>query len=140
MILVGQYDSPYTVMYYWWTWPSYPVNPADPGWPLRGLHAWARDLGPGGVRNPGYQDVFTLTHRRPWFTVPINSFLGDVNCDGAIDFDDINPFVLTLSDRLAYATAYPACNLYNADCSGDDAVDFDDINPFVQCLVEGGCP
>jgi len=135
-----QYDSPYTVMYYWWTWPNYPVNPADPSWPLRGLHAWARDLGPGGARYASYQDAFTLTYRAPWFGVPTSSYLGDVNCDGHVDFDDINPFVLALVDHAAYGSAYPACNLYNADCNGDGVVDFNDINPFVACLVSGGCP
>jgi serine protease AprX len=57
--------------------------------------------------------------------------LGDMNCDGIVSFDDINPFVLALSDPLAYAATYPNCNLLNGDCNFDESVDFDDINCFV---------
>jgi hypothetical protein len=59
---------------------------------------------------------------------------GDLNCDGVVDFDDINPFVLALSDPTGYYAAYPLCNWLNGDCNGDGLVDFDDINPFVALL------
>jgi hypothetical protein len=59
---------------------------------------------------------------------------GDMDCDGVINFDDINPFVLALSDPVGYQNAYPACNILNADCNDDGAVNFDDINPFVAIL------
>lgn len=59
---------------------------------------------------------------------------GDLNCDGVVDFDDINPFVIALSGEAAYYAAYPDCNWYNADCNEDGAVDFDDINPFVNMI------
>lgn len=62
---------------------------------------------------------------------------GDVNCDGAVDFGDINAFVLALSNPAAYATQYPDCPLINADLNGDAAVDFRDINPFVARLANG---
>jgi hypothetical protein len=59
---------------------------------------------------------------------------GDLNCDGLVDFDDINPFVLALSSPDAYLIAFPNCNILNGDCNGDGYVDFDDINPFVELL------
>jgi hypothetical protein len=59
---------------------------------------------------------------------------GDLNCDGVLDFDDINPFVLALSDPVAYQAAYPECYVENADCNGDGVVNFDDINAFVALL------
>jgi len=59
---------------------------------------------------------------------------GDLNCDGAVDFDDINAFVLALSGETAYAAQYPTCNWLNADCNLDGNVDFDDINAFVAVL------
>jgi predicted outer membrane repeat protein len=65
---------------------------------------------------------------------------GDANCDGGVDFDDINPFVRALIGQTTYEAAYPKCAWLNADCNGDGTVDFDDINPFVKCLVHGGCP
>ncbi|MEW6250996.1 MAG: hypothetical protein AB1716_10145 [Planctomycetota bacterium] len=60
---------------------------------------------------------------------------GDTNCDGAVDFDDINPFVLALTDPRAYGAAYPDCNVLHADTNGDGQVNFDDINPFVALLT-----
>jgi DNA-binding beta-propeller fold protein YncE len=65
---------------------------------------------------------------------------GDLNCDGSVDFDDINPFVLALVGPAAYQAAYPQCDIRNGDVNEDCAVDFDDINPFVACLVGGQCP
>jgi len=59
---------------------------------------------------------------------------GDLNCDGAVDFDDINPFVLALSGEEGYSAQYPTCIWLNADCDEDGDVDFDDINPFVTLL------
>ena len=46
--------------------------------------------------------------------------LGDLNCDGAVNFGDISPFVLALSDPAGYAAAYPGCNLLNGDTNGDN--------------------
>jgi hypothetical protein len=62
--------------------------------------------------------------------------VGDVNCDGAVDFEDINPFVLALSGPDAYADDYCFCHHENADCNGDGAVNFDDINAFVALLSQ----
>jgi len=59
---------------------------------------------------------------------------GDLDCDGDIDFDDINPFVLALNGESAYLAQYPECRWLNADCDEDGDVDFDDINPFVALL------
>ncbi len=65
---------------------------------------------------------------------------GDLNCDGSVDFGDINPFVLAMTGAAAYYAQYPSCNWHNADCNGDGAVNFGDINPFVSCLTTGECP
>ncbi len=62
---------------------------------------------------------------------------GDLNCDGVIDFGDINPFVMLLSDPAGYQAAFPNCCVQNGDCNLDGVVDFGDINPFVA-LLSGG--
>jgi len=62
------------------------------------------------------------------------SAVGDLDCDGDVDFDDINPFVLALSGEAAYNAQYPDCDWLNADCDLDADVDFDDINAFVDLL------
>ncbi len=64
--------------------------------------------------------------------IPIHP--GDLNCDGAVDFDDINPIVLALANFNGYVGAYPECNVFNADCNGDGVVNFNDINAFVALL------
>jgi hypothetical protein len=66
--------------------------------------------------------------------VPDNVFF-DPNCDGAVNFDDIDPFVLALIDETQYKKAYPDCNYTNADFDCSGSVDFEDIDPFVTALT-----
>ncbi|MEW6198195.1 MAG: M14 family zinc carboxypeptidase [Planctomycetota bacterium] len=63
------------------------------------------------------------------------SLAGDLNCDGLVNFGDINPFVLALTNPGSYTTAFPDCNIMNGDINGDGLVDFGDINPFVRLLT-----
>ncbi len=60
---------------------------------------------------------------------------GDMNCDGAVSFADINVFVQALADPTGYATAYPWCALDNGDINADNQTNFADINPFVALLT-----
>ncbi len=62
--------------------------------------------------------------------------VGDLNCDGDVDFGDINAFVLALSNPGAYAATYPGCPFENRDINGDDVFDFADINAFVALLSQ----
>lgn len=75
-----------------------------------------------------------LFYAQEHFYVQVLGTPGDMNCDGEVDFDDINPFVLALIDRGQYELQYPDCNWHNADTSRDGKVDFNDINPFVMLL------
>lgn len=65
---------------------------------------------------------------------------GDLNCDGAIDTRDINPFVLALIAPSTYAAKYPTCHRILADVNNSGRVDASDISPFITCLVNAGCP
>jgi hypothetical protein len=65
---------------------------------------------------------------------------GDLNCDGAINTFDIDPFVLALTNPAGYAAAYPNCDRTLADCNCDGVINAFDIDPFVLCLTGGGCP
>jgi hypothetical protein len=60
---------------------------------------------------------------------------GDLNCDGAVNFADINPFVLALADPAGYAATYVGCPTSNGDINADGSVNFGDINPFVALLT-----
>ncbi len=64
---------------------------------------------------------------------------GDMNCDGAVDNGDIDAFVLALTDRAGYNSAFPDCDANNGDTNSDGSVDNGDIDSFVQCLLNGGC-
>jgi hypothetical protein len=63
--------------------------------------------------------------------------VGDVNCDGAVNFGDINPFVLYLSNFAVWQQTFAACPPQNGDINGDGTYgqgSFGDINPFVMLL------
>jgi hypothetical protein len=60
--------------------------------------------------------------------------LGDCNCDGQINFDDINAFIAALSAPEA------ACYFPNIDIDGSGQINFDDINPFVAILSNSSGP
>ena len=61
---------------------------------------------------------------------------GDLNCSGAVNNADIDPFILAITDPESYVTRYPDCDLITADVNGDGAVNFADIDPFVAVLTE----
>jgi hypothetical protein len=93
----------------------------------------AEDAGAGSIVEAAVDDFRLQTvDCTPPFAV------GDLNCDGHVDFGDINPFVLTLTNPASYRSAFPACDIMLADINGDGAVDFGDINPFVAVLSGGG--
>jgi len=59
---------------------------------------------------------------------------GDMDCDGDVDFDDIDPFVLALGGQAGYEAQFPDCIWLNADCDENGGVDFDDIDAFVALI------
>lgn len=60
---------------------------------------------------------------------------GDMNCDGLVDFNDIDPFVVALTGEDNYAQQYPDCVYANGDIDCNGSVDFDDIDGFVDCVI-----
>ena len=99
---------------------------------IEGTWVLLNDLFPEGEVEVPFGDGFI---RRDAGT----QIVGDINCDGAIDFDDIDPFVLALSGEAGYYAQYPNCFRPLADINGNGAIDFDDIDPFVALLVlQGG--
>lgn len=59
--------------------------------------------------------------------------LGDVNCDGKVDFKDIDPFVARLGCP-GPASCDTGCPWQNADINSSGSVTFADIDPFVGTL------
>ncbi len=64
---------------------------------------------------------------------------GDLNCDGFVNFDDIDRFVEALSYPGGAGWPNPNCPWTNGDCNGDNQVNFDDIDPFVA-RIGATCP
>jgi hypothetical protein len=81
----------------------------------------------------GYSQDGEIRYARS--TAPVVQILGDLNCDGAVDGYDIDPFVLALTSPAAYAEAFPACDYMLADINGDGTVNGYDIDPFVGLLT-----
>jgi hypothetical protein len=90
-------------------------------------------VGDYGV-NPGGGNTLLALTAAPAFGA------GDMNCDGKVDFGDINPFVLLLSNPAAWQAVFAGCPTSVGDINGDSQVNFGDINPFVNCLTTGHCP
>jgi hypothetical protein len=60
--------------------------------------------------------------------------MGDANCDGHLDFGDINPFVMLFTGT--YHDHYPDCDAATfCDMNFDGTISFGDINPFVAALT-----
>jgi hypothetical protein len=62
---------------------------------------------------------------------------GDMDVDGDVDFDDIDDFVMGLSDPLGYEALHGIPASFNGDIDGDGDFDFDDIDDFVAVLAGG---
>ncbi len=84
----------------------------------------------------------SLTMNGPTLTVTggfwagINPYaIGDMNCDGYLNFDDINPFVTAVVGQGDYEDQYPDCHWLNADTDHNGVVNFDDIEGFVNLLA-----
>ena len=60
--------------------------------------------------------------------------LGDMNCDGGVDFDDIDALVLALLDPSDYEATYGVPPESRGDIDGDGDNDYDDIDGFVVIL------
>ncbi len=77
-------------------------------------------------------DAGAVTPFRAALSEPVQ--LGDLDCNGAVDFFDIDPFVSALSGPAVYYAVHPTCEYFNGDCDGDGLVTFFDIDPFVTVL------
>jgi hypothetical protein len=93
---------------------------------------------PNNSRTEGAVDdvwIFDLSCQATQYEV------GDLNCDGALNAFDIDPFVLALTSSPgfeAYYAEYADCDGMLADVNGDGAVNAFDIDPFVVALTGGG--
>jgi len=94
-----------------------------------------------GLRRDGWQLLGDGTACTPGLCL----HTGDLNCDGTVNFGDINPFVMFLSAYDQWASIFLDCNPANGDINFDGTYgqgSFGDINPFVALVTsgQGPCP
>ncbi len=63
------------------------------------------------------------------------SSVGDMNCDGSLNGQDIEPFVQALRDPAEYQQNFPDCDILHADTNGDGSVNGQDIQGFRDLLA-----
>jgi hypothetical protein len=117
------------------------LDPNDPR--FRGVNDWLLVINPVAVADAGQYDVVLAGECGDAISEPavlIVPPLGDMNCDGATDVGDINPFVMAISDPNTYMYSFPYCDIMLGDVNQDGVLDFADIVPFTNCLSTGHCP
>lgn len=118
----------------WWT-----VDGGGDMWTTGSGFELSGTIGQPDAGAPMTGGGFALTGGFWTGVVPV--YRGDLNCDGHVDFGDINPFVLYLSNFATWQATYPNCPPQNGDINGDGTygqASFGDINPFVALLTGGG--
>ncbi len=65
-----------------------------------------------------------------------SAIAGDANCDGAVNWRDIDLFVAGMNDdvsswQAAFPAGHPCCSFTNLDANGDGHVNWRDIDPFI---------
>ncbi len=63
---------------------------------------------------------------------------GDFNSDGMVNTEDINAFILALTDPPGYAAAFADISIAAIDPNNSGQVDTEDINHFITLLTSGG--
>lgn len=61
--------------------------------------------------------------------------LGDLDCSGTLNENDVGPFVLALTSPVSYTAEFPNCDLILADMNGDGFVNGIDIRGFTSQLI-----
>lgn len=90
--------------------------------------------GDGVTEEPHPRDLLGMSRlRRDAVDIgPFETQHGDLNCDGRVDFFDIDALVAALNGPAAYHAAYPGCEWLLGDCDASGGVNFFDIDPFIR--------
>ncbi len=91
----------------------------------------------------GYDEALVLGDTWEWQVAP-RRCRGDANCDGLVNWRDIDFFVAAQNDNTSawaamFAPDVPSCPFANNDANDDGAVNWRDIDPFVA-LQNTTCP
>ena len=87
------------------------------------------------VREAGFTEV-----GRTAIMITFNAFdvsqLGDLNCDGTVNVDDVGPFTEALIAPNSYQASFSDCDIDLADLNEDGLKDGRDIAMFLSALIE----
>ena len=72
--------------------------------------------------------------------IPVPAMPGDMNCDQAVNGQDIAAFALAVLDPATYAARFSGCPILNGDSNQDNITNAGDSESFVACVLAGGCP
>lgn len=62
--------------------------------------------------------------------------IGDMNGDGEIDFFDIEPFIMALTDPMTYDATFPQVDrICTGDINGNGTLNNMDVQPFIELLL-----
>ncbi len=100
------------------------------------------DYGPEHPDTRDFLEIFVLLGD-PALRLPggDSDDVGDLNCDGTVDIDDVSHFVQALVDAAGYnadhdGSPFASCDRLLADVNDDDEVNAADIQGFVQLLLD----
>ncbi len=92
---------------------------------------------------PARGRLIAATQGRGAWQVPL-ACVGDCNCDGLVNWRDIDYLVAAMNDNFAgwaaaFAPSQPSCSYANNDITGDGLVNWRDIDPFIT-VMNTTCP
>lgn len=96
---------------------------------------------PYADEHPEYHKIWDFPYSIPWSSqsdlYPLMQpfLLGDMNCDGIVDFFDIDPFRTALDGEDVFYEQYPEGCYFHGDVNQDGVIDFFDIDPFVELIT-----
>jgi len=70
------------------------------------------------------------------FPICVPGMPADMDCNCAVDLDDVAPFVLALISPAAYQAQFPKCDLQSADMNNDALHDGADVQGFAVALTQ----
>lgn len=121
--------------------PSDPTEPAGPTSvpePTSSPPATTPDPEPTGTLDSATPPGVIATPTPTATPEPTPTFpLGDMNCDGVTNCDDVEPFTTALTEPAVYASQYPDCDRMLGDVDGNGVFNNFDIDPFFA--LAGDC-
>jgi 6-phosphogluconolactonase (cycloisomerase 2 family) len=100
---------------------------------IMGLYSFTLGAGGALTQNQPIASTNGITPRSLAHWTPF--VLGDMDCNGVLNADDVPPFTVALLDPPAYPLGWPYCDVLRGDMNDDGDINGDDIQLFVAALL-----